>query len=75
MDWQIFFAALAAGLVAAAVGIIALWVSQSQAFDPENSLFATEAEGAIFLFDGETLIDSTPDARALLAASQAPGSN
>lgn len=75
MDWQVFFAALAAGLVAAAVGIIALWVSQSQVFDPENSLFAAETEGAIFLFDGETLIDSTPEARALLAASHAPGND
>ncbi|WP_395006004.1 PAS-domain containing protein [Cypionkella sp.] len=75
MDWQIFFAALAAGLTAAAVGMIALWFSPRQLAVPENSLFATETHRAILLFDGEDLIDSTPEARGLLAASQTPGSN
>ena len=73
MDWQIFFAALSAGLVAAAVGILALWFSHSQVVGFEKSIFTDETRAAIFLFDGESLIDSTPEARGLLAASQAPG--
>lgn len=73
MDWQIFFAALSAGLVAAAVGILALWFSHSQVVGFEKSIFTDETRAAIFLFDGDSLIDSTPEARGLLAASQAPG--
>jgi PAS domain-containing protein len=75
MDWQIFFAALAAGLAAAAVGSFALWLFPSQQAVAKHSLFTAEPGGAVLLFDGEDLIDSTPEARGLIAASQTPGSS
>jgi len=38
-----------------------------------GSIFADTGQGAVFLFDGEVLIDATPAARALLATSHNRG--
>lgn len=38
-----------------------------------DSVFHTNARETVFLFDGETLIDCTAGARAILATSHAPG--
>ncbi len=37
------------------------------------SLFRTKGEGTVFLFDGESLVDSSPGAKALLASSAVRG--
>lgn len=75
MDWPTLFAAVAAALFAAGIGIAALWFLPTRANLDKTSVFAENADGTILLFDGQTLLDSTPDGRALLAASRNPGGN
>ena len=62
-------ALLAAGL---AIGAL-IWQEGRHKRSPV-SVFAEDTSATIFLFDGETLIDSTPSARALLAAVPGQGS-
>ena len=60
--------------LAAAGGVMAGLVFWSRRAGGDTiSIFADQNAGTVFLFDGETLVDSTPGGRALLAASQAKG--
>ncbi len=59
------FAALGGGFLLAAL--------QGNRKPIRESIFDERQKGALFLFDGETLIDCTPGAQAVLAASPAPG--
>ncbi|MDB5658561.1 MAG: domain containing protein [Cypionkella sp.] len=73
MIWPLILAVVAASLLASSIGILALWVFPSREFPPKNSLFADTGSETVFLFDGESMIDSTSHARALLAASPITG--
>ncbi|MDZ4312247.1 MAG: PAS-domain containing protein [Cypionkella sp.] len=59
--------------MAASIAMIVLWVLPPRESPTQTSIFAETAPETVFLFDGETLIDSTASARALLAASPMKG--
>ncbi len=72
-DWAM---GLSLGLTAfaaalAGVGVLALLSRGSHR--PRGTLFADGPAGTVFLFDGETLLDASPGARALLAAAPVRG--
>lgn len=75
MDWSITLAVIAAALFAATIGIAALWFLPSLEQSTPVSIFADSNPGTVFLFDGETLVDSTANARALLSVSPIVGGN
>jgi PAS domain-containing protein len=69
---------MAAGLVVTAVlsafvGLLVLSVLQGRGGAHPRGIFADTATGTEFLFDGDTLVDATPGARALLPHSPAHG--
>jgi PAS domain-containing protein len=69
---------LAAGLVVTAVlsafvGLLVLSILQARGNARPRGIFADTADGTEFLFDGDTLVDATPGARALLPHSPAAG--
>ena len=66
---ELVFLALA---TAGAALVAMIWLERRQRRAPV-SVFAEDTSATVFLFDGETLIDSTPGARALLAAIPAQG--
>ena len=53
--------------------MLALWWLPARALPVQASIFSDTGRETLFLFDGETLIDSTANARALLAASPIQG--
>lgn len=74
MELPIFLAAFAAALLAASIGLVALWVLPGRDTQVATTVFTEADSGTLWLFDGETLLDCTPDGRALLSASLQPGS-
>ena len=69
---------LAGGLVVTAVlsafvGLLLLSVLQARGSAQPRGIFADMATGTEFLFDGDTLVDATPGARALLPHGPAQG--
>lgn len=71
LQFELVAIALAtAGLVLLAV----IWLDRREKRAPV-SVFAEDTTATVFLFDGDLLIDSTPAARALLAAIPAQGSH
>lgn len=71
VDWLLLFA-LSFGAAALALGVAA---GIERRFERRRSgLFADLGTGTVFLFDGESLLDATASARALLSASRAEGS-
>ena len=54
-------------LVAAISGVYIVSLLPTRRTAPVHSVFNQATVGSVFLFDGETLVDSTPGARALLA--------
>ena len=73
MMFALILAVIAAALMAAGIGILALWLLPAREFPVQASVFADAGSETLFLFDGETMIDSTANARALLAASPTKG--
>lgn len=62
-------------LAAAAFGLFALAAVQDRLRPRATSVFAEGTGATIFLFDGDTLVDATPEARALLSAIPSRGSS
>lgn len=60
---------LVTALLSAMTGILALAVVQARGERPTSGIFADSGDATDFLFDGETLVDATPAARALLPHS------
>lgn len=58
---------------AAVGGMFGVMLYSGRLATPRRSIFTEAGSGAVFLFDNEALVDSTPGARALLAASHALG--
>lgn len=75
MSLAILLYAFAAALVASSIGIVALWFLPRRISLETTPLFTDTSPGTLLLFDGETLLDSTADGRALLAASRNPGNS
>ena len=73
MIFPLILAVVAASLLAACIGILALWILPAREFPEQTSIFSDSASETLFLFDGEIMIDSTSDARTLLAASPMKG--
>lgn len=75
IDWMLATGLLGVAILSALAGVFGLHLLASGRITPRTGLFQQEKPGAMFLFDGEVLIDSTPDARALLSGGAARGSS
>jgi PAS domain-containing protein len=73
MIFPLILAVVAASLTAACIGMLALWLLPAREFPVQASIFADAGSETLFLFDGEIMIDSTANARALLATSPMKG--
>ncbi len=60
-------------VLSAFVGLLVLSVLQARGAGQPRGIFADTATGTEFLFDGDTLVDATPGARALLPLASAQG--
>ncbi|MDT8857575.1 PAS-domain containing protein [Paracoccaceae bacterium Fryx2] len=74
VDWVLGLELLATAVFAAVAGLLALAALQARGAASRGAIFTETAGGTTFLFDGETLVDATPGARALLAQSHGKGS-
>ena len=79
MTWIVLTELVILALMTAGLAFAALaWIDRRHRRAPV-SVFAEDTQATVFLFDGDTMIDSTPGARALLAAipmqDPAQGSN
>ncbi len=70
--WGLYLGLLASAALACAIGLLIV-AAFPMARRPQGSIFLAEEEGAVFLFDGETLVDANPQARALLSRSHLRG--
>jgi len=73
LDWALGLSVLGVAFVAAAFGLLILVLVHARFRPRPDSVFSDRAGGTVFLFDGETLVDATADARSLLAAIPARG--
>lgn len=71
-DWTIVFFLVAVALVSATLAMVMIVRLERRGHWRPLTSFAADTATTVFLFDGETLIDSTPSARALLAAVGGP---
>lgn len=73
MHWALAFGLVATACLAATGGLLTLELLTAPGRAKARSLFDDSGLGAVFLFDGEALIDCSPTARALLAGSSVRG--
>jgi len=73
IDWSMALFAVVAALVAGVIGTLFVIVAERKAQLRPTTIFTEQSGATVFLFDGELLVDSTPSARALLAASATMG--
>lgn len=73
VGWMLNLVPILAALGAALLGTVAVAYLEQRNRGKVSSIFTDQPGATIFLFDGETLVDSTPSARALLNASQTLG--
>lgn len=73
MDWMLAFAIVGTAALSAVFGVCVVAYVGVPNRDPRPNIFTDLSTGSVFLFDGEALIDSSPAARALLAASPIRG--
>ncbi len=73
MDWTLGLGLLVTATVSALGALMAVASITDRLGRQRASIFAESGIGAVFLFDGDTLIDSTPTARAILSSSQTGG--
>ncbi len=74
IDWLLAALMVATALIAAALGSTGIVFLERHLRKVPVSLFTQATAGAVFLFDGEILVDSTPSARALISTNQTRGS-
>lgn len=73
LDWMLIVVSVVAAVLAAGLGTAAVvWLDRRAKVAPVT-IFAEQAGGTVFLFDGDHLVDSTPSAKTLLATSQTLG--
>lgn len=73
VDWGLAVSLLTTAVLASLLGLLILSLMNGASPRAGTSVFAMGNPGVTFLFDGETLLDATPAARALLAESPVPG--
>lgn len=74
LDVALLAQVLGAALAAVAIGLMALALLPGHAIPARDRIVAEDTRHeAVFIFDGETLIDCSPEARAILAASPGRG--
>ena len=73
IDWTLAVAGVVAALVAGIAGTFIVIAFERAARAKPTTIFTDQSGSTIFLFDGETMVDSTPSARALLSASVTTG--
>lgn len=73
IDWMATFGMAAVAVLAAMAGLLLMAALQPRLTSQRGTVFAERDPGASFLFDGEVLVDATPDARALLSISGMKG--
>lgn len=75
VDLAVFAQMLAAAVAAVAMGVLFLALLPGYFLDRrESPLFDESRNEAVFIFDGETMLDCSPEARAILATRQGRGS-
>ncbi|MES2143416.1 MAG: PAS-domain containing protein [Pseudomonadota bacterium] len=72
-DFGLAFGLLTTAVLASLFGLLIVSILNGPRPRIGNSVFGMNSQGIVFLFDGETLIDATPAARALLADSPVHG--
>jgi PAS domain-containing protein len=72
-DWVLGLWMLGVALAAALSGLLALSVWHNRGTERARSVFHDSGSETVFLFDGDTLVDATPQARALLVAVPVQG--
>lgn len=75
MDWLLALGLILLAFVAAILGLLLVSAFKGPSKRPAHSVFAEGAQAVVFLFDGETLIDSTAGGRLILSSSRGRGSN
>lgn len=73
INWAQEIDLLLIALAAAALALGAMTLLERRQARRPVTVFAEDTSATVYLFDGEVLVDSTPSARALLAASQVQG--
>ena len=73
IDWILAVGIVLTSVLAATGGLLVMSALPARGSVRRDSIFAETGQGAIFLFDGEVLIDATPGARALLGTSHTRG--
>ena len=75
MGFDPYFAAglMITAFLSAFAGLLALSLLQNRTVRRPTGIFADTVRGTEFLFDGENLVDATPEALALLPHSPSPG--
>lgn len=74
INWMLELDLILTALFAATLAlIVVLYMDRRGKWQPVT-VFGEDNPDAVFLFDGEVLVDSTPAARTLLSTSPAPGS-
>lgn len=73
-DLTLFAQVLAAAVAAVAVGMLVLALLPGHLVaSRDGPLFDDSRNEAVFIFDGETMLDCSPEARAILATRQGRG--
>lgn len=72
-DWALALGLVLTAVMAASAAVVLAGVLQARGDRRQGGIFADPQGGTVFLFDGETLLDATPGARAILALSPARG--
>lgn len=73
IDWIVAVGIVLTSVLAVTGGLLVMSALPGQRAVTRGSIFAEGAQGTIFLFDGEVMIDASPGARALLATSHTRG--
>lgn len=73
IDWALLGTLALTSGFAALGGVYGLAAVQARTHADRRRIFAETEGGTAFLFDGEVLVDATPEARALLALNGAKG--
>jgi len=73
IDWTTTAVAILAAVTAGAIGIVIVILVERGVKGRPATVLGDQAVSTVFLFDGDLLVDSTPSARALLAASATVG--
>lgn len=73
LNWLLGLWIAVASVGSAGLAIAVMLAFPSRRRVPGESLFHAQETGAVFLFDGETLLDANPAARFILAGSTARG--